>query len=83
MSTKNTVLVAGVHGVSGLGAAEHWASVPGTQVHGTTRRSPASAAQIHYLEPPSTGGVRSVPITNYLDEYNVAFWRALLPGGAK
>ena len=27
MSTKNVVLVAGVHGVSGLAAAEHWASL--------------------------------------------------------
>jgi nucleoside-diphosphate-sugar epimerase len=39
MSTKNAVLVAGVHGVSGRAAAEHWASLPGTQVFGLSRRS--------------------------------------------
>jgi len=39
MSTKNVVLVAGVHGVSGRAAAEQWASVPGTQVYGLARRS--------------------------------------------
>jgi nucleoside-diphosphate-sugar epimerase len=39
MSTKNAVLVAGVHGVSGRAAAEHWASLPGTQVYGLSRRS--------------------------------------------
>jgi nucleoside-diphosphate-sugar epimerase len=39
MSTQNTVLVAGVHGVSGRAAAEHWAALPGTQVHGLARRS--------------------------------------------
>jgi nucleoside-diphosphate-sugar epimerase len=39
MPTKNAVLVAGVHGVSGRAAAEHWASLPGTQVYGLSRRS--------------------------------------------
>jgi nucleoside-diphosphate-sugar epimerase len=39
MSTNNTVLVAGVHGVSGRAAAEHWACLPGTQVYGLARRS--------------------------------------------
>jgi NAD(P)-dependent dehydrogenase (short-subunit alcohol dehydrogenase family) len=39
MSTQHTVLVAGVHGVSGRAAAEHWAALPGTQVHGLGRRS--------------------------------------------
>ena len=39
MSTKNAVLIAGVHGVSGRAAAEHWASLPGTQVYGFARRS--------------------------------------------
>jgi len=39
MSTKNAVLVAGVHGVSGRAAAEHWASLPGAQVYGLSRRS--------------------------------------------
>src|SRR6266478_4893852 len=39
MSTKNVVLIAGVHGVSGRAAAEHWTSLPGTQVYGLARRS--------------------------------------------
>ncbi|MGO9122120.1 MAG: SDR family oxidoreductase [Desulfomonilaceae bacterium] len=39
MSTNNAVLVAGVHGVSGRAAAEHWASLPGTRVYGLSRRS--------------------------------------------
>ncbi len=39
MSTKNAVLVAGVHGVSGRPVAEHWASLPGTRVYGLSRRS--------------------------------------------
>ncbi len=39
MSTKNAVLVAGVHGVSGRAAAELWASLPDTQVYGLSRRS--------------------------------------------
>jgi len=38
---KNVVLVAGVHGVSGYAAAAHWASTPGTQVYGLSRRSAA------------------------------------------
>ena len=39
MPTRNTVLIAGVHGVSGRAAAAHWASLPGTQVYGLARRS--------------------------------------------
>lgn len=39
MSLKSVVLVAGVHGVSGYAAGEHWASVPGAQVYGLSRRS--------------------------------------------
>lgn len=39
MSAKNTILVAGVHGVTGRAAAEHWASLPGTEVYGLARRS--------------------------------------------
>jgi nucleoside-diphosphate-sugar epimerase len=39
LSTNATVLVAGVHGVSGRAAAECWASVPGTKVYGLSRRS--------------------------------------------
>src|SRR6478736_2131490 len=39
MSVKNVVLIAGVHGVSGRAAAEHWAALPGTPVYGLSRRS--------------------------------------------
>ena len=39
MSIKNVVLIAGVHGVSGRAAAEHWISIPGTRVYGLSRRS--------------------------------------------
>jgi nucleoside-diphosphate-sugar epimerase len=39
MSVKNVVLVAGVHGVSGRAAAEHWSAVSGTDVYGLSRRS--------------------------------------------
>jgi len=39
MSEKNVVLIAGVHGVSGRAAAEHWTSLPGTQVYGLSRRA--------------------------------------------
>jgi hypothetical protein len=38
MSIKNVVLIAGVHGVSGRTAAEHWISIPGTRVYGLSRR---------------------------------------------
>jgi nucleoside-diphosphate-sugar epimerase len=40
MSIKNVVLIAGVHGVSGRAAAEHWISIPGTRVYGLSRRCP-------------------------------------------
>lgn len=36
--TKNVVLIAGVHGVSGRAAAEHWSSIPDTKVYGLSRR---------------------------------------------
>src|SRR5882757_1438013 len=39
MSSKNIVLIAGVHGVSGQAASAHWATVPGAQVYGLSRRS--------------------------------------------
>ncbi len=39
MSTKNVVLVTGVHGVSGRAAALHWSGVPNTTVYGLSRRS--------------------------------------------
>jgi nucleoside-diphosphate-sugar epimerase len=46
MSTKNTVLVAAVHGVTGRAAAEHWASLPGTKVYGLSRRSDPIRADV-------------------------------------
>jgi nucleoside-diphosphate-sugar epimerase len=39
MQTKNVVMVAGAHGVSGRAAAEHWTRKPGTQVFGLSRRT--------------------------------------------
>jgi nucleoside-diphosphate-sugar epimerase len=39
MSAKKIILIAGVHEVSGRAAAEHWASLPDTQVYGLSRRS--------------------------------------------
>lgn len=39
MSATNTILIAGVHGVSGRAASEHWLSIPGTRVYGLSRRS--------------------------------------------
>jgi nucleoside-diphosphate-sugar epimerase len=38
MQSKNVVLVAGVHGVSGRAAAQRWTTVPGTTVYGLSRR---------------------------------------------
>jgi nucleoside-diphosphate-sugar epimerase len=46
MSANHVVLVAGVHGVSGRAAAEHWASLPGTRVYGLSRRSTALPAGV-------------------------------------
>ncbi len=46
MSTQNTVLVAGVHGVSGRAAAEHWVSLPNTRVIGLSRRSAPMSAGV-------------------------------------
>src|ERR1700712_4166677 len=39
MSSKQVVLVAGVHGVSGNAAAIQWSAVPGAKVYGLSRRS--------------------------------------------
>jgi para-nitrobenzyl esterase len=39
---------------------------------------PTSAGQIQCLEPASIGGVRSIPVSTYLDEHKVAFWRSLM-----
>jgi nucleoside-diphosphate-sugar epimerase len=46
VSTENTVLVVGVHGVSGRAAAEHWASLPTTLVYGLSRRRAALPARV-------------------------------------
>jgi nucleoside-diphosphate-sugar epimerase len=46
MSANSTVLVAGVHGVSGRAAAEHSASLPGTRVYGLSRRLAALPAGV-------------------------------------
>ena len=37
MSTQNTVLVAGVHGVNGRAAAKHWASLPNNHAQALRR----------------------------------------------
>lgn len=39
MSTKNVVLVAGAHGVSGRAATLHWSAIPDVSVYGLSRRS--------------------------------------------
>ena len=39
MSSKNVVLVAGVHGVSGRAAATAWANTRDTKVYGLSRRN--------------------------------------------
>jgi NAD-dependent epimerase/dehydratase family protein len=49
MSTKNVVLIAGVHGVSGRAAAEDWSSLPGTQVYGLSRRSAPLPAGVEFI----------------------------------
>ncbi len=41
------VLVAGVHGVSGRAAAEHWSAVPDTQVYGLSRREASVPRGVH------------------------------------
>ncbi len=38
MSSDPVVLIAGVHGVSGTGAAQQWIAVPGAKVYGLSRR---------------------------------------------
>jgi NAD dependent epimerase/dehydratase family len=39
-------LVAGAHGVSGRAAAQHWTTVPSTQVYGLSRRSAAMTPSV-------------------------------------
>jgi len=46
---ENVVLVAGVHGVSGLAAARHWASMEGTRVYGLARRTSPLPSEIEYV----------------------------------
>lgn len=47
MSKKTVVLVAGVHGVSGRAAAEHWSAMPDTEVYGLSRRSAPVPEGVH------------------------------------
>jgi nucleoside-diphosphate-sugar epimerase len=49
MPIKNVVLIAGVHGVSGRAAAEHWTSLPGTQVYALSRRSAPLPAGVEVI----------------------------------
>lgn len=46
---KHVVLIAGVHGVSGYAAAAHWASIPGSQVFGLSRRSAPQPVGVHEI----------------------------------
>ncbi len=39
VSTRNVVVVAGIHGVSGRAASEHWLRVPDATVYGLSRRT--------------------------------------------
>src|SRR5580700_8616456 len=49
MSKKRVVLIAGVHGVSGAAAAEHWSAMPDTEVYGLSRRSSPAPAGVHAI----------------------------------
>src|ERR1700736_3528698 len=44
---KRVVLVAGVHGVSGRAAAEHWRAVEDTEVYGISRRTAPALDGVH------------------------------------
>ena len=56
----------------------HFAASGDPNTEGLPRWSPTNDSQtIQYLETASTGGVRSVPTSEYLAEHKVAFWRAL------
>ena len=50
MSTKKTVLVAGVHGVSGGAAAEYWNTVPDAEVYGLSRRAAAVPSGVRPIQ---------------------------------
>ncbi len=47
MDTSRVVVVAGVHGVSGKAAAEHWRHVPDTTVYGLSRRTAPVPDGVH------------------------------------
>jgi nucleoside-diphosphate-sugar epimerase len=47
LSTPQVVLVAGVHGVSGRAAAEHWSARPDCQVYGLSRRRASVPDGVH------------------------------------
>ncbi|HYZ83519.1 MAG TPA: SDR family oxidoreductase [Bryobacteraceae bacterium] len=49
MSTRNVVVVAGVHGVSGRAAAEHWRQIPNTTVYGLSRRTAKTPEGVHSI----------------------------------
>ena len=65
ISMKNVILIAGVHGVSGRAAAEHWVSLPDTRVYGLSRRSgplPAGVEAISAdLQPRKRGRSTALP----------------------
>jgi nucleoside-diphosphate-sugar epimerase len=46
-NNKRLVLIAGVHGVSGRAAAEHWSAKPDTEVYGLSRRSAPVPEGVH------------------------------------
>jgi nucleoside-diphosphate-sugar epimerase len=46
-SSRNVVVVAGVHGVSGRAAAEHWSRIADTTVYGLSRRNAAIPEGVH------------------------------------
>lgn len=49
MDSKNVVLVAGVHGVSGRTSAIEWSKAPGTKVYGLSRRMAEIPANIEAI----------------------------------
>lgn len=83
-STRNVVVVAGVHGVSGRAAAEHWARVPDTAVYGLSRRTAAvpegvRSIRVDLLDPQdvkskltSVQGVTHVVFGAYLEKPTAA-----------
>jgi NAD-dependent epimerase/dehydratase family protein len=80
---NNVILIAGVHGVSGRAAAEHWASLPDRRVYGLSRRSaplPAAVEAIttdlldrddlqRKLEPIS--GITHIVFGAYIEKYQI------------